>query len=115
MDIQAKTRVPSKGRSEAVFVKAEKAAEASSGGGGGGWWGSMFSAATAAVSQAQNLAKEIRGNEDAQKWAEQVRGYGAGLQSLSMLSYHLTPPSHTPTSTNTHTEGVCTLHTHYMS
>ncbi len=53
--------------------------------GGGGWWGSMFNAATAAVSQAQTLAKEIRENEDAQKWAEQVRGYGVGLQSLSML------------------------------
>ena len=52
-------------------------------GGGGGWWGSMFSAATAAVTQAQSLAKEIRGNEEALKWAEQVRGYGAGLKDLS--------------------------------
>ena len=56
---------------------------AASGGGGGGWWGSVFSAATAAVKQAENIAKEIRSNEEAVKWAEQVRGYGAGLQSLS--------------------------------
>ena len=72
---------------------AASAANVSSGagGGGGGWWGSMFSAATAAVKQAENLAKEIRGNEEALKWAEQVRGYGAGLQSLSTISflYHL--------------------------
>ena len=53
-------------------------------GAGGGWWGSMFSAATAAVKQAENLAKEIRGNEEAIKWAEQVRGYGANLSSLSI-------------------------------
>ena len=53
--------------------------------GGGGWWGSMFSAASAAVKQAENLAKEIRGNEEALRWAEQVKGYGINLQSLSML------------------------------
>ncbi|KAI7126526.1 hypothetical protein KC352_g31985, partial [Hortaea werneckii] len=41
---------------------------------GGGWWGSMFSAASAAVKQAESIAKEIRGNEEAQKWAEQVKG-----------------------------------------
>lgn len=59
--------------------------------GGGGWWGSMFSAASAAVKQAENLAKEIRGNEEAIKWAEQVKNYGAGLQSLSTISLHNTP------------------------
>jgi hypothetical protein len=70
----------------------QKPAPATSGGaGGGGWWGSMFSAATAAVKQAENLAKEIRGNEEAIKWAEQVRGYGANLSSLStypLPTYH---------------------------
>ena len=60
-----------------------KESTAAASGGGGGWWGSMFSAATAAVKQAENLAKEIRGNEEAIKWAEQVKNYGAGLQSLS--------------------------------
>ena len=62
---------------------------------GGGWWGSMFSAATAAVKQAENLAKEIRGNEEAIKWAEQVKNYGAGLQSLS------TSPTNTLPHTST--------------
>jgi hypothetical protein len=65
----------------------EKVAEQKS---GGGWWGSMFSAATgaasAAVKQAESLAKEIQNNEEAMKWAEQVKGYGAGLQSLSKPS-----------------------------
>lgn len=65
----------------------QAASKTAAAGGGGGWWGSVFSAATAAVTQAQSLAKEIRENEDAQKWAEQVRGYGAGLQSLSMLLF----------------------------
>lgn len=52
---------------------------------GGGWWGSMLGAATAAVKQAETLAKEIQGNEEAQKWAEQVRGNFKGLQSFGML------------------------------
>lgn len=56
---------------------------------GGGWWGSMFSAATgaasAAVKQAETLAKEIQKNEEAMRWAEHVKGYSAGLQNLSTL------------------------------
>lgn len=64
--------------------KAAAAAESEQKSTGGGWWGSVFSAATAAVKQAETIAKEIRGNEEAQKWAEQVKGYGAGLQGLSM-------------------------------
>ena len=59
---------------------------------GGGWWGSMFNAATAAVKQAETLAKELRGNEEAQRWAEQVRGNIQNLQSLGecySLSYTL--------------------------
>jgi hypothetical protein len=67
-----------------------KAAEEKSS--GGGWWGSMFSAASAAVKQAETLAKEIQKNEEAIRWAESVKGYGAGLSSLSMYypSFHLT-------------------------
>jgi hypothetical protein len=65
---------------------------------GGGWWGSMFSAATAAVKQAETLAKEISGNEEAQKWAESVRGYSAGLQSLS-TSTSILPLTHQLTRT----------------
>lgn len=58
---------------------------------GGGWWGSIFSTASAAVKQAETLAKELRNNEEAGRWAEQVRALGAGagpsltanLQTLS--------------------------------
>lgn len=53
---------------------------------GGGWWGSMFSAASAAVKQAESLAKEIRSNEEAQRWAEQVKGNISGLQSFGMFA-----------------------------
>lgn len=41
---------------------------------GGGWWGSVFTAASAAVKQAEAAVNEIRGNEEAQKWAQQVKG-----------------------------------------
>ncbi|TKA25441.1 hypothetical protein B0A50_06308 [Salinomyces thailandicus] len=75
-----------------------------SGGGGGGWWGSMFSAATAAVKQAENIAKEISGNEEAQRWAEQVKGnithlqtFGGELRSRALPTFtsllsHIAPP-----------------------
>ncbi|KAK4504253.1 hypothetical protein PRZ48_005169 [Zasmidium cellare] len=71
---------------------------------GGGWWGSMFNAATAAVKQAETLAKEISGNEEAQKWADQVRGQYQNLQSIgtdlrsralptfTSLISHIAPP-----------------------
>lgn len=41
---------------------------------GSSWWGALSGAASAAVKQAEALAKEIQRNEDAQRWAEQVRG-----------------------------------------
>ena len=41
---------------------------------GGGWWGGIFATASAAVKQAEALAKEIQHNEEAQRWAEQVKG-----------------------------------------
>lgn len=50
---------------------------------GGGWWGSVFSAASAAVKQAETLAKEIRGNEEAQRWADNVRSNIGNLQTFS--------------------------------
>ena len=46
----------------------------------------MFSAATAAVKQAETIAKEIRGNEEAQKWADQVRGQYQNLQSIGRVN-----------------------------
>jgi hypothetical protein len=48
-----------------------KKVEASS---GGGWWGGIMATATAAVTQAQAIAKDLQNNEEAQKWAEQVKG-----------------------------------------
>ena len=52
---------------------------------GGGWWGSVFSTASAAVKQAEALAKEIRQNEEAQRWAEQVKGNVGALRGLGTL------------------------------
>ncbi|KAK5108054.1 hypothetical protein LTR62_008828 [Meristemomyces frigidus] len=75
-----------------------------SGGSGGGWFGSIWGTATAAVKQAESLAKEITGNEEAQKWAEQVRGNMGKLQSFgtdissralptfTSLISHIAPP-----------------------
>ena len=56
---------------------------------GGGWWGSVFSTASAAVKQAEALAKEIRQNEEAQRWAEQVKGNVGALRGLGTLSFWL--------------------------
>ena len=56
---------------------------------GGGWWGSVFSTASAAVKQAEALAKEIRQNEEAQRWAEQVKGNVGALRGLGTLSVGL--------------------------
>ncbi|KAK4543335.1 hypothetical protein LTR36_005694 [Oleoguttula mirabilis] len=73
-------------------------------GGGGGWWGSMFSAASAAVKQAETIAREIRGNEEAQRWAEQVKGnisnlqnFGTDLRTRALPTFttllsHIAPP-----------------------
>lgn len=49
---------------------------------GGGWWGGLFATATAAVKQAEALAKEIKQNEEAQRWAEQVKGNVGALRGL---------------------------------
>lgn len=54
---------------------------------GGGWWGGIFATATAAVKQAEALAKEIKKNEEAQRWAEQVKGNVGALRGLGMLSH----------------------------
>ena len=67
---------------------------------GGGWWGSVFSTATAAVKQAEALAKEIRQNEEAQRWAEQVKGNVGALRGLGMLSCNV--PLHILILTHSH-------------
>lgn len=51
---------------------------------GGGWWGGIFATASAAVKQAEALAKEIQHNEEAQRWAEQVKGNVGALRGLGM-------------------------------
>lgn len=52
---------------------------------GGGWWGGIFATATAAVKQAEALAKEIKQNEEAQRWAEQVKGNVGALRELGTI------------------------------
>ena len=54
---------------------------------GGGWWGGIFATASAAVKQAEALAKEIQRNEEAQRWAEQVKGNVGALRGLGAISY----------------------------
>ena len=51
---------------------------------GGGWWGGIFATASAAVKQAEALAKEIQHNEEAQRWAEQVKGNVGALRGFGM-------------------------------
>ena len=58
---------------------------------GGGWWGGILSTASAAVKQAEAAVKEIQKNEEAQKWAEQVKGNVGVLRDLGTpvhLSHH---------------------------
>jgi len=92
------TRSYHQGQTPAEDAPEQKAA------GGGGWWGSVFNAATAAVKQAETYAKELSSNEEAQKWADQVRGQVSNLQSLgtdlrsralptfTTLISHIAPP-----------------------
>jgi len=52
---------------------------------GGGWWGGLLSTATAAMKQAEAAVKEIQQNEEAKKWADQVRGNVGALRGLGMF------------------------------
>lgn len=54
----------------------------SSGSGGGGWFGGFFATASAAMKQAEAAVKEIQQNEEAQKWAQQVKGNVGALKEL---------------------------------
>lgn len=51
---------------------------------GGGWWGGFFATASAAVKQAEAAVKEIQNNEEAQKWAQQVKGNVGALKDLGI-------------------------------
>ncbi|KAK7514022.1 maintenance of telomere capping protein 1 [Phyllosticta citriasiana] len=71
---------------------------------GGGWWGSLTGLASAAAKQAEAAMKEIQKNEEAVRWAEQVKGnvgalrsYGDELRSRALptfthLLHTLAPP-----------------------
>ena len=52
---------------------------------GGGWWSTITSTASAAVKQAEALAKEIQQNEEAQRWAEQVKGNVGTLRGIGIV------------------------------
>jgi len=78
---------------EQESVKAAAPQAQSSSGGGGGWWGGIFGAASAAVKQAEALAREIQKNEEAQRWAEQVKGNVGALRGLGMPFFSVTRPS----------------------
>lgn len=53
---------------------------------GGSWWGSgwgsVVASASAAMKQAEAAVKEIQQNEEAKRWAEQVRGNVGSLKGL---------------------------------
>ena len=49
---------------------------------GGGWFGGFFATASAAMKQAEAAVKEIQQNEEAQKWAQQVKGNVGALKEL---------------------------------
>jgi hypothetical protein len=57
-------------------------AEASAPAAGGGWWGGIFATASAAVKTAEAAVKEIQQNEEAKRWAEQVKGNVGALRGL---------------------------------
>ncbi|KAF4919961.1 Maintenance of telomere capping protein 1 [Colletotrichum viniferum] len=67
---------------ETEKTTASSSAAAAAPAAGGGWWGSVFSTASAAMKQAEAAVKEIQKNEEAKKWAEQVRGNVGGLRAL---------------------------------
>ncbi|EFX03617.1 hypothetical protein CMQ_545 [Grosmannia clavigera kw1407] len=65
------------------------------GGGGSGWWGGLLSTASAAMKQAEAAVKEIQQNEEAKKWAEQVRGNYSALRGYGDELRHRALPTFT--------------------
>lgn len=60
-------------------------AEAPAPASGGGWWGGIFATASAAVKTAEAAVKEIQQNEEAKRWAEQVKGNVGALRGLGKI------------------------------
>ncbi|KAI9664156.1 MAG: hypothetical protein M1829_006023 [Trizodia sp. TS-e1964] len=73
-DEESGKRGPSSSR-----LKADQAPAASS---DGGWWGGIVATASAAVKTAEAAVKEIQQNEEAKRWAEQVKGNVGALKGL---------------------------------
>lgn len=51
---------------------------------GSSWWGGLIATASAAVKTAEAAVKEIQQNEEAKRWAEQVKGNVGALRGLGM-------------------------------
>ncbi|KAL1901031.1 hypothetical protein Sste5346_002097 [Sporothrix stenoceras] len=62
---------------------------------GGGWWGGIISTASAAMKQAEAAVKEIQQNEEAKKWADQVRGNVVSLRGFGDELRHRALPTFT--------------------
>ncbi|AEO69823.1 uncharacterized protein THITE_2120588 [Thermothielavioides terrestris NRRL 8126] len=62
---------------------------------GGSWWGGLLSTAAAAMKQAEAAVKEIQQNEEAKKWADQVRGNVGALRGLGDELRHRALPTFT--------------------
>jgi hypothetical protein len=52
----------------------------------GGWWGGIFATASAAVKTAEAAVKEIQQNEEAKRWAEQVKGNVGALRGFGEIA-----------------------------
>ncbi|KAI1771977.1 maintenance of telomere capping protein 1 [Hypoxylon cercidicola] len=77
---------PSATSSELQDAEKKGPAEQTAPAAGGGWWGGIFATASAtanaAMKQAEAAYKEIQQNEEAKKWAEQVKGNVGALKGL---------------------------------
>lgn len=73
-DLQETEKTPAAQAVEAPVVETPAAS--------GGWWGSVFATATAAVKTAEAAVKEIQQNEEAKRWAEQVKGNVGALRGF---------------------------------
>jgi hypothetical protein len=58
---------------------------------GGGWWGGLLSTASAAMKQAEAAVTQIQQNEEARKWADQVRGNVGALRGFSKCFFGALP------------------------
>jgi len=79
----------------------------------GGWWGGLVATASAAVKQAESLAKEIQKNEEAQRWAEQVKGNVGALRGLGMvISCYLLLCTESPCRRRVTIKGTANIYKH---